>query len=89
MRDLINGATPGTKKKTGDLLDKKYPEQLKTQNLNAERPTPVRLTITIYKLSTTSPAGVAKCDSIYWSGIFTLIVQLGIAAIPKRFLQLA
>ncbi|KAJ5888327.1 hypothetical protein N7495_008368 [Penicillium taxi] len=68
---------PATKEQIKTLLDDK-----KIEDKLAERPTRAGLVVTVYKTSEKGDVRVAKRDFIYWSGIFTLIVQLGVAVIP-------
>ncbi|KAJ5887711.1 hypothetical protein N7495_007752 [Penicillium taxi] len=77
MRDFDKWSDPATKEKIETLLDDK-----KIEDKLAERPTRAGLVVTVYKPSEKGDVRVAKRDFIYWSGIFTLIVQLGVAAVP-------
>ncbi|KAF2834149.1 hypothetical protein M501DRAFT_902386, partial [Patellaria atrata CBS 101060] len=81
MRDFDHWRDPATKRKTVELLDLKW-EQMKSKTPEATRPTRAGLVVTVYQPSTTKPAGVPERDYVYWSGIATLIMQLGIAAVP-------
>lgn len=81
VRDFDKWSDPATKKRTQDLLDEKW-DEIKTKNPAGKRPMRAGFIVTVYNPSTTRPAGVAEPDVIYWSGISTLLVQLGIAIIP-------
>ncbi|EPS33116.1 hypothetical protein PDE_08078 [Penicillium oxalicum 114-2] len=81
MRDFDQWSHPATKEKVQSLLDEKWTELKRSRPL-AKRPTRAGLIATIYEPSKTQRLGVAQRDFVYWSGIFTMAVQLGIAAIP-------
>lgn len=81
VRDFDSWSDVATKKKTAELLDKRWAE-MKAENPDAQKPTKVGLVVTIYKPSGKRPPGVARRDFVYWSGLFVMLVQLGIAAIP-------
>jgi hypothetical protein len=70
-----------TKQKTAEILDEKW-IALKVQDSRAKRPTRTGLIVPIYKPSTDRPAGVPKRDFVYRSGILTIVLELGIAAVP-------
>lgn len=81
MRDFHIWSDAATKQKTAEILNKKWIE-LKVQDSGAKRPTRAGLIVSMYKPSTDRLAGVPKRDFVYWSGIFTIAFQLGIATIP-------
>lgn len=81
MRDFEHWRDPATKLKTNEILDLKW-EQLKGRDAQAKRPPRAGLVVTVYEPSMTWPAGVPVQDYVYWSGMATLAVQLGIAAVP-------
>lgn len=57
-------------------------KELKSLDEAAEEPTRAGLVVTIYEPSATPKAGLAKRDLFFWSGLFIMLLQLGIAAIP-------
>lgn len=81
VRDFESWNDVATKQKTAHILDNRWAE-LKKQNSNAKRPRRAGLVVSIYRPSTTLEAGVARQDMVYWSGIATMLLQLGVAAIP-------
>ncbi|CZR68599.1 uncharacterized protein PAC_18498 [Phialocephala subalpina] len=81
VRDFPSWNHMSTVKKTTEVLDARWKELL-AEDPNAKRPDRASLIVTIYEPSTEHPAGVPQRDYLYWSGIFTSILQLGIAAIP-------
>lgn len=68
------------------LQDEKW-ARLKRINLAAERPRHASILISIYEPSRTTPTGIAKADVITWTGLFTILVQLAVAAIPLGLFQ--
>jgi len=81
MRDFEKWTNPATKEKTEKVLEERWKE-LKKEKPDAKRPTRASLVVTIYQPSTKEPAGLAKRDWIYWSGVVMMVVQLGVASIP-------
>ncbi|KAI2742526.1 hypothetical protein DTO013E5_3546 [Penicillium roqueforti] len=81
VRDFDTWSGTATKEKTKKLLGEKW-EELKSLDKAAEEPTRAGLVVTIYEPSATPKAGLAKRDLIFWSGLFIMLLQLGIAAIP-------
>ncbi|KAM0430107.1 hypothetical protein ACHAPT_006113 [Fusarium lateritium] len=81
MRDFEHWRDPATERKTNELLDLKW-EQLRSRDPHAKRPPRAGLVVSVYEPMTTWTAGVPLHDHVYWSGMATLVVQLGIAAVP-------
>ena len=80
IRDFGSWCDAATKEKTAEVLIEKWKELQKKGE--AKKPKIAGLVVSIYKPSDTLPAGVSQPDFVYWSGIATALVQLGIAAVP-------
>ncbi|KAN0069078.1 hypothetical protein V8E54_012707 [Elaphomyces granulatus] len=81
VRDFGNWSKAATKNKTADVLNERW-QELQKEDPKAAKPTIAGLVVTVYQPSKTQPAGVPQSDFVYWSGIVTAVVQLGVAAIP-------
>ncbi|KAI9167880.1 hypothetical protein HJFPF1_04021 [Paramyrothecium foliicola] len=81
VRDFEDWTSPATKQKLDTVLEEKW-KVLREHDAGAKRPKRAGLVITIYEPSTNVRAGVPKKDAIYWSGVFVMILQLALAAIP-------
>jgi hypothetical protein len=81
VRDFDIWGGTATKEKTEKLLKERWNE-LKSLDKAAQEPTRAGLVVTIYEPSATPKAGLVKRDLIFWSGLFIMLLQLGIAAIP-------
>jgi hypothetical protein len=81
VRDFHNWSDVETRRKTTDVLAKRWSE-LKATNPKAERPSRAGLIVSIYEPSRNTPAGIPKRDVVHWSGTFTIVLQLAIATVP-------
>lgn len=80
VRDFEHWRDPKTNSKTNELIDWKDPKGKSGPEVGRLRR--AGLVVSIYKPSADLPAGVPVRDWVYWSGMVTIVVQLGIAAIP-------
>ncbi|CEJ90866.1 hypothetical protein VHEMI06619 [[Torrubiella] hemipterigena] len=81
MRDFEYWRDPRVAQRTADVLDAKW-EEMKRENVDAQRPLRAGLIISIYEPCKSVAAGTVKSDFVYCVGFFVILLQLGIAAIP-------
>lgn len=81
VRDFHYWSNTETKEKTASIIAAHW-EESKKRDANIPKPDAAGLVVSIYRPSDEVPAMKPASDMIYWSGIITAIIQLGIAAIP-------
>ncbi|KAI5458769.1 hypothetical protein BGZ63DRAFT_362815 [Mariannaea sp. PMI_226] len=81
MRDFEHWMHPQTLAKTQRNIRILW-NRLRETDISAKEPSRAGLVVTVYQPSRTAIAGRPKKDLLYWSGVVTIFVQLGIAAIP-------
>ncbi|KAH9988520.1 hypothetical protein F4779DRAFT_632271 [Xylariaceae sp. FL0662B] len=81
VRDFIYWKDDRVQAKLDEVLDARL-AQLQKGDKDAKRPPMAGLIVSVYEASATSPAGTVKRDHVYWIGFPTMVLQLGVAAIP-------
>ncbi|KAK5660284.1 hypothetical protein OQA88_12824 [Cercophora sp. LCS_1] len=87
MRDFESWKDDAIKQKTERLMNDKWEAMQKDArkedpSAKVKRPRRGGLVVSFYEPSKTRDAGVPTPDYVYWSGVVTVVLQLGIAAIP-------
>jgi hypothetical protein len=84
VRDFEHWMSDTTRRKVHEIIEAKHADLRKKAEPGkiVAKPSQAGLCVTVYRASAGQTAGVPKKDRIYWSGIFTAVIQLGIAAIP-------
>ncbi|KAH8652757.1 hypothetical protein BGZ60DRAFT_508663 [Tricladium varicosporioides] len=81
VRDFDSWSNSATKKKRHEILETRWAE-LKSKDPLAKRPAKAGLIVTVYSPKIKISAGIPERDIIYWSGVFTMFLQLTVATIP-------
>ncbi|KAL4878176.1 hypothetical protein BJY04DRAFT_114539 [Aspergillus karnatakaensis] len=89
MRDYESWMGSAVAEKTASLIDARWKfdqarenEQYPDSGIKVPRPNQAGLVVSIWEPSSTKRAGVPGRDLLFWSGLATTVLQLGIAAIP-------
>ncbi|KAH6986854.1 hypothetical protein EDB80DRAFT_881289 [Ilyonectria destructans] len=80
VRDFDHWRDDSVRTKLDEVLKEKLAKMRKTEK-NAKKPPMAGLIVSIYKPSTTIPAGTVKRDVVFWIGLPIIVLQLGISAI--------
>lgn len=81
VRDIDHWAGEKTRARVEKNIADRW-QRSKVKNPNASKPTRAGLVVSVYEPSKTLEAGVQQRDWLYWSGVSTMVLQLGLAAIP-------
>lgn len=83
MRDFEYWRDDAIKKKTEQLLDERW-DAMREKDPSAaiKRPRHAGLVVSFYRPSENRDVGVPVPDYVYWSGLVTVVLQLGVAVIP-------